>query len=112
MNSSSAYDRLIQHVVPVLIISYVLALQLSPYTFIRDLQLPTLLDFDLLVWLVATVLGLILDLLNDFVALKDLAEDDVAAVEPGGLDCGDKELGAVGVFAGVGHAHETLFGVL
>lgn len=29
------------------------------------------------------------------------------AVQPGRLDCGDEELGAVGVFAGVGHAEPT-----
>ena len=43
------------------------------------------------------------------VAVGDLAEDDVAAVEPGGDDGGDEELGAVGVGAGVGHGqHEGL----
>ena len=37
------------------------------------------------------------------------AEDDVTAVEPGGNDGGDEELGSVGVGAGVGHGeHEGL----
>lgn len=27
------------------------------------------------------------------------------AIQPGCLDCCDKELGAIGVFTGVGHAH-------
>jgi len=41
------------------------------------------------------------------VALRDLAEDDVALVQPGGDDGGDEELRAVGVRAGVGHGeHE------
>jgi len=34
---------------------------------------------------------------------RTLAEDDVAAVEPGAGDRGDEELGAVGVWASVGH---------
>jgi hypothetical protein len=51
-------------------------------TFRRDLQLSALGDLDLLNGAVAR-LGLgVLDLLNDFVALEDLAEDDVAAIEP------------------------------
>jgi hypothetical protein len=36
----------------------------------------------------------------------------VAAVEPGGDDGGDEELGAVGVGAGVGHAEKEGLGVL
>jgi len=40
------------------------------------------------------------------VARHDLAEDDMAAVEPGGDDGGDEELGAVGVGPGVGHGEE------
>ena len=52
-----------------------------------------------------------LDALHDThgrgVALWNLAEDDVTAIEPGSDDGGDEELGAVGVWAGVGHAeHE------
>ena len=55
-----------------------------------------------------------LDALDDGVglgvAVGDLAEDDVAAVEPGGHDGGDEELGAVRVGACVGHRqHEGLF---
>jgi len=37
----------------------------------------------------------------------NLAEDDVAAVEPGGDNSGDEELGAVGVGTGVGHRQQT-----
>jgi hypothetical protein len=40
------------------------------------------------------------------VAVGDLAEDDVAAVEPRGDNGGDEELRAVGVGAGVGHGEE------
>ena len=36
-------------------------------------------------------------------ALDDLAEDDVSAVEPGGLLGGDEKLGSVGILASVGH---------
>ena len=55
-----------------------------------------------------------LDALDDGVglgvAVGDLAEDDVAAVEPGGHDGGDEELRAVRVGARVGHRqHEGLF---
>ena len=43
------------------------------------------------------------------VAIWDLAEDNVPAIEPGGDDGSDEELGAVGVGAGVGHGeHEGL----
>ena len=37
-------------------------------------------------------------------ALQDLAEDNVLAIQPRGDRGSDKELGAVGVFAGIGHA--------
>merc|ERR1711879_967243 len=43
---------------------------------------------------------------TDGLGVSDLAEDDVAAVEPRGDDGGDEELGAVGVGAGVGHGEE------
>lgn len=53
-------------------------------TFGGNLQLAGLGDLDSLDGLVAR-LGLgVLDLLDDLVALKDLAEDDVAAIEPTG----------------------------
>ena len=51
-------------------------------------------------------------LLDDVHALDDLSEDDVLAVEPGGLDGADKELAAVGVGAGVGHGEDSGSGVL
>jgi hypothetical protein len=37
----------------------------------------------------------------------DLAEDDMALVQPRSDDSGDEELGAVGVGAGVGHGQQT-----
>ena len=42
----------------------------------------------------------------------DLAEDDMAAIEPGGGDSGDEELRAVRVGAGVGHAEDAGASVL
>lgn len=52
------------------------------------------------------------NLFNDIHALYDVAEDDVSAVQPGGLDGGDEELGAVGVGASVGHGEDAGAGVL
>ncbi len=40
-------------------------------------------------------------------ALQDFAKHNVFAVKPWRLDRGDEELGAVGVFAGIGHAEPT-----
>ena len=40
-------------------------------------------------------------------ATSDLAEHAVLAIEPGGLDEGHEELGAVGVGAGIGHGEIT-----
>lgn len=68
-------------------------------TFIRNLQLATLGNLDRLRGLVAGVLLDVLDSRDNLVALEDLAEDNVAAVEPRGDDGGNEELGAVGVYA-------------
>jgi hypothetical protein len=58
------------------------SLELRANTFVGNLQLAALGDLDRLGWLVAR-LGLGgLDLLHDVVALEDLAEDDVTAIEP------------------------------
>jgi hypothetical protein len=50
-----------------------------------------------------------LESLDDVQALvvSDLAEDDVATIEPRGDNGGDEELGAVGVGASVGHGQQT-----
>ena len=55
-----------------------------------------------------------LDRLDEALALavSDLAEDDVLAVEPRSDDSGDEELGSIGVGAGIGHGEEEGFGVL
>ena len=92
--------------------SFVADLEFRVNTFRWHLELSALGDLDSLGRLVARSLGDILDLRDDLVALEDLAEDDVAAIEPAGDGGGDEELGAVGVLAAVGHAHETLAGVL
>jgi hypothetical protein len=47
-----------------------------------------------------------LDLLDKVGTLRDLAEDDVLAVEPVGDNGGDEELRTVGVGSGVGHGQE------
>lgn len=58
------------------------ALELRADTFFGNLQFAALGDLDRLGRLVAG-LGLgVLDLLHNFVALEDLAEDDVTAIEP------------------------------
>ena len=60
-----------------------------------DLQLAAVRNGDGL--LSGAVLGAdLLDGLDDLKTLDNLAEDDVLAVQPGGLDGADEELGAVG----------------
>ncbi len=116
------------------------SLKLHVNTFCGDLQLAALGNLDRLDGLVARRCLGVLDLLHDLVALKNLAEDDVAAVEPSvsptlagwrrgdgkdrrgegarygtsvrSDDRGDEELRAIGVLAGVGHGEGTLLGVL
>lgn len=51
-------------------------------TFFGHRQLPALDDLDRLLGLVARVLLDILDLLDNVIALEDLAEDNVLAVQP------------------------------
>lgn len=65
-------------------------------------------DGDGLNGAVAGALLNVLDGVNNVHALEDVAEDNVAAVEPAGLDSADEELGAVRVLAGVGHRWERL----
>lgn len=47
-----------------------------------------------------------LDLPDEVLSLGDLTEDDVLAVQPGGNDGGDEELGSVGVGSSVGHGEQ------
>jgi hypothetical protein len=70
-------------------------------TFGRNLQFAALGDLDRLRRLVSWALGHILNGIDDLVALEDLAENDVAAIEPRGNDGRDEELGAVGIWAWV-----------
>jgi len=53
-----------------------------------------------------------LDLLDDIHACGDIAEDDVLAIEPVGLDGTEEELGTVGAWTSVGHGENTWAGVL
>lgn len=57
-------------------------LELHVNTFFGHRQLSTLDDLDGLLGLVAGVLLDVLNLLNDVIALEDLAEDNVLAVQP------------------------------
>jgi hypothetical protein len=66
-----------------------------------DRKLAAVRDLDHLDGLVAGALGQVLDLVDDFVALEDFAEDNVAAIEPASDHGGDEELGTVGVLARV-----------
>jgi len=54
-----------------------------------------------------------LKLLHDLQGCRvsNFAEDDVLAIEPGGDDGGDEELGAVGIGTCVGHGQQSRFGV-
>jgi hypothetical protein len=56
--------------------------------------------------------SLSLDGLDDVHSLDDLSEDDVLAVQPGGDNSGDEELGSVGVGSSVGRGQESGLGVL
>lgn len=73
---------------------YVAGLEFRVNTFRWDLELSALGNLDRLDRLVAGALRDVLDLLDDVVALEDLAEDDMTAVEPAGDDGGDEELRA------------------
>jgi len=44
--------------------------------------------------------------------ISDLTEDNVLAIEPAGDNGGNEELGAVGVWSGVGHGEKSWLGVL
>lgn len=44
--------------------------------------------------------------------VSDLTEDDVLAIKPAGDDSGNEELGAVGIWSGVGHGEKSWLGVL
>ena len=60
--------------------------ELNVDTFFRDRQLAGLGDLNRVDGLVAGPSLDLLDLLDDVIALEDLAEDDVATVEPPGKD--------------------------
>lgn len=53
-----------------------------------------------------------LDLLDDIQTLNNRAEDGMLAIQPGGLDSADEELGSVGVGSSVGHGEDTRSSVL
>lgn len=67
-------------------------------TFRGNLQFTTLGDLDRLCRLVSRTLGDVLDSVDHLVTLKDLAKDNVAAIEPRGNNGGDEELGTVRVY--------------
>ena len=90
----------------------VASLELNVNTFRGDIKLAALGDLDSLDGSVRRSSLAVLDLLDNFVALKNLAEDNVLAIEPRSDDGGDEELGAVGVTTSVSHGEKTLLGVL
>jgi hypothetical protein len=69
------------------------------YTFLGHLKLSALGNLDSLGRLVAAALGDVLNLVDNVVALENLAEDDVAAIEPACDDSGDEELAAIRVLS-------------
>ncbi|KAI9158783.1 hypothetical protein HJFPF1_06781 [Paramyrothecium foliicola] len=62
-------------------------LELDVNTFRRDLELSALGNLDRLNGFVAGQGLGVLNLVNEFVALEDLAEDNVSAIEPPGKSC-------------------------
>lgn len=81
-------------------------------TFRWYLELAALGNLDRFGGPVSGALGDVLNLLDNVETLKDLSEDNVAAIEPAGDDCGDEKLASVCVLARVGHTEETLAAVL
>lgn len=98
-------------------------------TFSWNFQLSTLHNLDRLDRLVSRFGGYFFDLVDNVIALEHLTKDDVTSIEPAvapvsncclipqqgflpGDDGRDEELRAIGVFARVGHAQQSLFGVL
>ena len=69
-------------------------------------------DFDILNRLVSSVGVNTLNIVNNIHTLKDLTEDNVLAVQPGGDNSGNEELGTVGVLTGVSHGQKTWLAVL
>jgi len=69
-------------------------------------------DGDVLLWLVTRVGWCGLDLLHDIHALDNLAEHDVTTIQPWGGNSGDEELGAIGVWASIGHGQVARSSVL
>jgi len=63
-------------------------------------------------WHVTSLGWVILNRLDDVMAIENLAKDGVLSVEMGSGFKGDEELRAVGVGARVGHAQQVLLGVL
>lgn len=68
-----------------------------------SLEHTTIGDDDLLDWFVISTRLRGLDCLDDVHPVKNAAEDNVLAVEPGGVSHREEELRTVGVWSGVGH---------
>lgn len=64
-------------------------------TFCGRLQFSAVSDLDRLLGLVSGSFGYVLDLLDNVIALEDLAEDDVTPIEPARNGGGNEELGAL-----------------
>jgi len=88
------------------------ALELDMDTFWWNFELSTLNNLDIAFWLISRCLGNLLDLLNNLVALEDLAEDNVFAIEMTWSRGGDEELRSIGILSCIGHTEKTNLGVL
>jgi len=77
----------------------------------QNLTLSTVCHDNLLACL-STLRSKRFNLLYNVHAINDLAEHDMLAVQPAGLSSAQKELGAVGVGAGIGHRQDAGTGVL
>jgi len=74
--------------------------------FVFQLKLARVCDNDLL-GAFARLRSIGFNLLDDFHALDNLAENDVLAIEPRCLGSTNKELGPIGVGTSIGHAEDA-----
>ncbi len=71
-----------------------LTLEFGVNTFLWHLKFSTLGDSDRFGWLVAGTFGHVLDLVNNLIAFKHLAEDDMTPIKPAEQICQYNQLDA------------------